>query len=107
MLDINSDQLVKCCDRFEWNSKFYMFLEFMDGGDLQGLIKKNEAEKNEDFCKWSLFQVCLGLKAMHDKNILHRDIKAANVLYSLNGDVKICDLGFSAFLSEQKYYKAS
>ena len=107
MLDLNCDQLVKCCNIYEWNNKFHIFIEFMDGGDLKKLVEQNCLEQNEDFCKWSLYQVGLGLKAMHDRDILHRDIKADNVLYSLNGDIKICDLGFATFLSELNDYKAS
>ena len=42
-----------------------------------------------------------GLDAMHDLNVLHRDIKTPNILLRPNGDIKIADLGFSVFLSEQ------
>ena len=41
-----------------------------------------------------------GLKAMHDKNILHRDIKSDNILCNAQGDIKVADLGFSVFLTE-------
>ena len=41
-----------------------------------------------------------GLDAMHELDVLHRDIKAANILLRPNGEIKIADLGFSVFLSE-------
>ena len=38
---------------------------------------------------------------MHRKNVLHRDIKADNILYKENGEVKIGDLGLSIFLNKE------
>lgn len=60
---------------------------------------------SEDFCRWSLYQVALGLQAMHAKNVLHRDIKSDNILCRPNGDIKVADMGFSVFLSEQAQYR--
>ena len=42
---------------------------------------------------------------MHNKNILHRDIKSDNILCSPDGRVKLADLGLSVFLSEQQQYR--
>ena len=56
---------------------------------------------SEDFCRYTLYKVAKGLKAMHDMNVLHRDIKSDNILYSADGEIKIADLGLSCFLSEQ------
>ena len=38
---------------------------------------------------------------MHDKQVLHRDIKSDNILVRPNGEIKLADMGFSVFLSEQ------
>ena len=106
MKHLNCDQLLKCTEIFEWKSNLYLFFELMDGGAISGFISTH-TNLSEVFCKWTLFQVALGLKAMHDKDILHRDIKSENVLCNKDGDIKICDLGFSCFLHEQDIYKAS
>lgn len=54
-------------------------MEFMEAGNLFGLLKKkkrlSEAEAVE-----RLREVCLGLKEMHDHSILHRDIKPENIV---------------------------
>ena len=66
------------------------------------IVLKRQGRFSEDFIRWSLYQVAKGLKAMHDKQILHRDIKSDNILVRDNGDVKVADMGFSVFLSEQQ-----
>ena len=42
---------------------------------------------------------------MHNKNVLHRDIKSDNILSNMDGCVKLADLGFSVFLSKQEEYR--
>ena len=44
---------------------------------------------------------------MHSEKILHRDIKSDNILCRSDGTIKIADLGFSVFLSEQNQFRAS
>ena len=56
---------------------------------------------SENFCRYSLYKVALGLYKMHSNNVLHRDIKSDNILCSANGEIKLADLGFSVMLTQQ------
>ena len=77
----------------------------MDGGSLSRIIRERKGNYSEQFCKYVLHQVAMGLHQMHFKNILHRDIKSANILCSTDGQIKIADLGFSVFLTQQEAYR--
>lgn len=56
---------------------------------------------SEEFCKWSLYQIILGLSVMHEKKIIHRDIKCENILCKADGSVKLADFGMCGILSKQ------
>ena len=44
---------------------------------------------------------------MHENDVLHRDIKPDNVLFSTEGHVKLCDFGITMFLSDEQTYRDS
>lgn len=73
-------------------------MEIANGGDLEAKIEQAKGLKS--FVKedkiWHIFrQLVDGLVALHDKNIVHRDIKCANVFLSTDGGVKLGDLNVS------------
>lgn len=75
-----------------------IIMEYCDNGDLQ--TKINNAKKTSKFTKeedvWSIFyQMVLGLSALHEKKIIHRDIKCANVFLTKEGLAKLGDLNVS------------
>ena len=90
-------------------NKLYLVIEHMQFGDLLSMIKdpNNEGKYKPltDYELWSLFlQVLDGLKYLHDKKIVHGDIKPQNLLVGEGGIVKIADFGISQtlFASKQK-----
>ena len=75
-----------------------LVLEFAETGDLLKIIndniKKNKQESEENI--WmALTQLVLGLKALHSNNVMHRDLKCANVFISSDGTYKLGDLNVS------------
>ena len=96
---LDCEELVKCYDVYYFSKKVFIFLEYMDQGSMEKIVLRSQQGYSENFCKYTLYKVALGLSRMHRANVLHRDIKSDNVLYSADGQIKICDLGLSTFLT--------
>lgn len=77
----------------------YVYMEYVPGGSIESLIEKFGAFP-EDLTKVYARQILCGLKYLHDANIMHRDIKGANVLVSNDGQVKVSDFGASKEIEE-------
>lgn len=79
-------------------------MEFADDGDLFQKIKKyqNLKEFIDEEEIWKIFiQVLHGLKGLHDLQIMHRDLKSANVfLYKNDSIAKLGDLNVSIVLKQ-------
>ena len=96
---LDSEEIIKCVELYEFNNRIWIFLEFMENGPLTTIVTDEENQYSEKFCKYALYKTAKGLLTMHNKNVLHRDIKSDNILSSMDGGVKLADLGFSVFLS--------
>ena len=97
---INNQNVISYKEAFfdEKDSTLNIIMEYADKGDLFELIsqykkKKEHFEENEIWD--ALIQLLNGLKSLHDLNILHRDLKSANVFLFSNGLVKLGDLNVS------------
>ena len=76
-------------------------MDYADGGDMYSKIAKQK-QLNKGFPEnmildWFV-QICLAIKHMHDRKILHRDLKTQNVFLTSKGEVKIGDFGISRVL---------
>ena len=89
----------------EKNNTLNIIMEYADSGDLQTEItkKKKESEMFDEEIIWLYsIQMIEGLKALHDKKIMHRDIKSANVFLSKNKlQCKLGDMNVSKVIKEK------
>ncbi|XP_072785574.1 serine/threonine-protein kinase Nek5 isoform X9 [Taeniopygia guttata] len=82
-------------------NNLYIVMEYCDGGDLMKRINMQHGVlfDEDQILSWFV-QISLGLKHIHDKKILHRDVKAQNVFLSNNGKVaKLGDFGIARQLN--------
>ncbi len=100
LASINNKNIISYKEAFfdENDSSLDIVMEYADQGDLFQLItehKKSKTHFNEEFIWNTLTQLLNGLKTLHELNILHRDLKSANVFLFKNGVVKLGDLNVS------------
>lgn len=76
------------------NHVYSLFLEYVAGGSVGSLIRLF-GRFDEDLIRFLAVQVLRGLAYLHSKGILHRDMKADNLLLDVDGICKISDFGIS------------
>jgi serine/threonine-protein kinase ULK/ATG1 len=76
MRDYIHEGICRLFESFSSKSSIYLVLEYCAGGDLQKYIRKNGRLNEYISVRRFLKQLADGLKFLHDKNIIHRDIKS-------------------------------
>lgn len=93
----DNPNIIKFIDTFCTEKSILIVMEFCKDGSLEAYIKKMK-RLTEDKATHFLKQMINGFKGLHEKNIIHRDFKAENVLLRA-GELKIADFGFAKMLT--------
>ena len=98
---LDHPNIIKFYDVFESKKPKHMInivTEYADGGDLSEKIKEKK-NKNSNFTESEILdyftQICLAIKHIHKKKIIHRDLKSGNIFLMKNGFVKLGDFGIA------------
>ncbi|CAD0206387.1 unnamed protein product [Chrysodeixis includens] len=78
------------------DNKLWMLLEYCDGGALDSVMAELEKGLSELQIAYVCREMCRGLQFLHSRRVIHRDLKAGNVLATMTGGVKLADFGVSA-----------
>ncbi len=92
LAELNHKNIVKFYGAFVDQDFLKIYLEFVDGGSIYSLLKSTGPLSNDVVASFTR-QICEGLEYLHSHNIIHRDIKCANVLVDRHGNVKLTDFG--------------
>ena len=105
VIDLRNETIVNYYNFFFENNELWLVMEYCDGGSLSDIMNYIERPLNETEISAICRGVLEGLIYIHSKNRIHRDIKAANLLLTSDGDVKLCDFGVSAQLDNSEAAK--
>lgn len=90
----NHPNIIKVFEVARTKDHTFIAMEFLSGGNLEDYISKNYPL---DFysAKNILIQICDGLAIIHQKGVIHRDLKSSNIMFDDNFNVRIMDFGLS------------
>jgi serine/threonine protein kinase len=78
------------------DGQLVIIMEYVEGETLRDAIARQDGGLGTEEALRILSGAAAGLDAIHERGIVHRDVKPANVLLGKNGDVKVADLGIAA-----------
>ena len=78
----------------------YMVMELVEGITLKEYIERKGRLSHKETISIAI-QMCNGIEAAHERNIIHRDIKPQNVIISNDGKVKVTDFGIAKATTSQ------
>ena len=100
-----SDYIVKYYGSYfsRKTNTIWLILEYCSSGSAIDLMLSMDRTFSEVEVATMMEMILKGLILMHSENLIHRDIKGANILISEEGYAKLGDFGVGAVLSEEKY----
>ena len=114
--ELNHKNIVRLIDVKITQSHYYLIMEFCNGGSLSDCLKKYQEKLNkpftEEIVQHLMRQIIDGIKYIHNRNIVHRDLKLDNILVNFKSEidkkdlnmmkaqVKIIDFGFATHITK-------
>ncbi|XP_058648515.1 serine/threonine-protein kinase Nek4 isoform X4 [Onychostoma macrolepis] len=82
--------------------QLYIVMGFCEGGDLYHRLKQQKGEllPERQVVEWFV-QIAMALQYLHEKHILHRDLKTQNIFLTKTNIIKVGDLGIARVLESQ------
>ncbi|KAF8350135.1 kinase-like domain-containing protein [Amanita rubescens] len=103
--DLDHTHIVRYLGFEESDEHLSIFLEYVPGGTITSCLRKY-GRFRDDVTRSFTFQILSGLKYLHSKGIIHRDLKSDNILLDPAGVCKISDFGISKKVDDLQNIRA-
>ena len=103
LAQLNHENIVRIYDFNDESEFIFLDMEFVDGNNLREYLKEHKISKEKSIDLAT--DICKGMIAAHEKNIIHQDIKPENILIDKNEKVKISDFGIAENMQKSKLHK--
>ena len=97
---LNNDHIVSIIDIFDENGTSYYVMKYLDGGSLSDRIRHAPLPERQALAV--IREIADSLKTIHSNNLLHLDIKPANILFDDRDRAVLIDFGVSKYVDDQK-----
>jgi len=98
---LDSNFVIRLVDAFEGRSEVILVTEYLAGGELFERVVDEDFDLTESHCVLFVRQICQGVEYLHDRHIVHMDIKPENIMCTEREGttIKIVDFGTALLLS--------
>jgi len=96
---VDHPNIVRAYDIDQDENLHFLVMEYVDGTNLQDLIKKFGPLDIVRACHY-IYGSAVGLQHAHEMGLIHRDIKPGNILIDRSGVVKVLDMGLARFFHD-------
>jgi len=99
---LDHPHIVSFFNSYEWEGKLLIEMEYCEGGNLADFLAQLDQPLKEFEILTIFEQIVSAITYIHDRNILHRDLKTANIFMTKDKIFKVGDFGICKILSTQK-----
>lgn len=90
--------ILNCCHKWQGRKTLYILVDYIGGGELYSLVEQYGCLP-ENVVKIYVAEIALAIDFLHNAGVVHRDIKATNVLLDDEGHAVLIDFGLAKWLS--------
>ncbi|VDN05123.1 unnamed protein product [Thelazia callipaeda] len=99
--------IVELYDAFTMGNRVTLLLEYCGGGAVDSIMMELSRHLTEQQIHYIMKEILKALDFLHNKNVIHRDLKAGNVLLTSDARVKLADFGVSALCKDAREVRST